>query len=149
MDIKMRHTLDTRLLDIVARGVLGAATIGVSAGDRMARIHLASANPPEQQRASDLLHNFGALSLGPGVAPQIAGASAVFSVSGGRLAADEQVAYAILSAAETALAGQAALADGAISLDLSELAAGDYTLVVYRIRDNCASGSVAFSLGAA
>lgn len=148
MDIIMKRALDARMLDIVARGALGAATVGVSVNEGMSRVHLPQGNPPEQGRASDLLSNFGALRLTPGTAPRSSGAPHIFSLGAGVFAEDEQIAFAVAGADAVVQIGRAAAANNQISLDLSELAAGDYSVIVYRLRDTYASGMLPIRIAA-
>lgn len=149
MEIKIGAALEPRLLDIVARGALGGATVGVSICEGMSRVHLPHGNPPEQQRASDLLNNFGALTLMLERAPAAAGSPYSIRVSGGFFAVAEPLAYALLRADAVVASGRAELSAGLLALDFSRQDAGEYELLVYRLRDSFASGIMRLRISAA
>ena len=150
MDIIIRRALDTRLLNALAREALGAATIGVSVGANMSRIHLPNGNPPEQQRASDLLTTFGALTLSAtSQTRRSSEGGPTFTFRADLTADDQHVAFLVLSADEIVHSGQATLARGEFSLTLDDLETGDYQLFVHRLRENYASGSATIRIEAA
>lgn len=142
MDIVNHKILDAPLLDAVARAALGDATCGVSTGAN-SRIHLLSKNLPEQQRASDVLNNFGALALKASATRLSAGAAdPVVSCRDEQIAADEKVGYLAQRAGEEIMRGELEVVDGACSLTISQPAAAQYTVFFYRLRDNFTSGAV-------
>ena len=142
MDIVNHRILDARLLDAVARAALGSATCGVSTGSD-SRIHLLAHNLPEQQRASDVLNNFGALTLKASALRLTAGAAdPVITCRDDQIAADEQIGYLVLRADEEIRRGALDVAGGACSLTISQPTAAEYTIFFYRLRGNFASGSV-------
>ncbi|MCY4062379.1 MAG: hypothetical protein OXG53_08425 [Chloroflexi bacterium] len=144
MDIVNPKLLDARLLDEVARAALGNATCGVSTGSD-SRIHLLAHNLPEQQRASDVLNNFGTLALTASARSLTAGgADPVISCRDDQIAADEQIGYLVLRADEEIRRGALDVARGACSLTISQPAAAQYTVFFYRLRGNFASGSLDF-----
>ena len=142
MDIVSREAQDPRLLDAVARAALGNATCGVSTGPA-ARIHLVSENMPEQQRASDVLHNFGMLQLAASATSlREDDADPVLTCTDEQIAADSQIAYLVLRDEDEWKRGQLTVVDGACSLVLTPSSAADYIVLLYRLRGNFASGSV-------
>ena len=142
MDIVNPKILDARLLDAVARAALGNATCGVSIGSD-SRIHLLAENLPEQQRASDVLNNFGALVLTASANRLTAGAAdPVIICRDEQIAADDQIAYLVLRADEEILRGALDVARGACSLTISQPTAAEYKVFFYRLRGNFASGSL-------
>ena len=142
MDIVNPKIYDARLLDVVARAALGNATCGVSTGSA-SRIHLLSKNLPEQQRASDVLNNFGLLALRASESKPVAGAvDPVLSCQDEQIAADEQLGYLVLRAGEAYRSGALDVADGACSLTLSKATPAHYLIFMYRLRGNFASGAV-------
>ncbi len=142
MDIVNPKILDARLLDAVARAALGDATCGVSTGAD-SRIHLLAHNLPEQQRASDVLNNFGALALTASAKRLTAGAAdPVISCRDELIAADEQIGYLVLRGDEEIRRGVLDVAQGLCSLTLSQPTAAEYTVFLYRLRGNFASGAL-------
>lgn len=142
MDIVSREAQDPRLLDAVARAALGNATCGVSTGPA-ARIHLVSENMPEQQRASDVLHNFGMLQLAASATSlKEDDADPVLTCTDEQIAADSQIAYLVLRDEDEWKRGQLTVVDGACSLVLTPSSAADYIVLLYRLRGNFASASV-------
>lgn len=142
MDIVSHKAQDPRLLDVVARAALGNATCGVSTGPD-ARIHLVSQNMPEQQRASDVLHNFGMLQVTASATSQREDdADPVVTCADEQIAADERIGYLILRDGEEWKRGQLSVVDGACSLVLAPSSAADYIVLLYRLRGNFASASV-------
>lgn len=142
MDIINHKSFDARLLDAVARAALGNATCGVSTGAD-SRIHLLAENMPEQQRASDVLNNFGRLVLTASATRLTAGeADPVISCRDEQIAADDQLAYLVLRADEETMRGALNVVAGACSLTLSQPTAAQYTIFFYRLRGNFASGAV-------
>lgn len=142
MDIVHLRLHDARLLDAVARSALGNATCGVSTGSD-SRIHLRAKNLPEQQRASDVLNNFGALALNASANRlTVGGSDPVISCRADQIAADERVGYLVLRADEEILRGALEVAQGVCSLTLSQPTAAEYTVFFYRLRGNFASGAL-------
>lgn len=149
MDIVSREAQDPRLLDAVARAVLGNATCGVSTGPD-ARIHLVSENMPEQQRASDVLHNFGMLQVtASATSLREDDADPVITCADAAIAADSQIGYLVLRDEDEWKRGQLAIVDGACSLTLTPSSAGSYTVLLYRLRGNFASATVEIRIEAA
>lgn len=141
MDIVSRETIDARLLDAIARAALGKATSGVSTGAG-SRIHLLHANPPEQQRASDVLNHFGALNLSASATALTQGApDPVIRCRDSQIAADDQVGYLVLRAGEESMRGTLTVAQGVCSLVLPKPSAADYIVCLFRLRGNFASGA--------
>lgn len=146
MDIVSRKAQDPRLLDAVARAALGNATCGVSTGPD-ARIHLVSQNMPEQQRASDVLHNFGMLQLTTSATSLREGdADPVVTCADEQIAADERIAYLVLRDGEEWKRGQLTVVDGVCSLTLTPKSAADYIVLLYRLRGNFVSASLAIRI---
>ncbi len=144
MDIISHEPVDARLLDAVARAALGKATSGVSTGPT-SRIHLLAMNMPEQQRASDVLNNFGSLTLIASTTAMSAGApDPVISCADDAIAADAQVAWLALRGDEEIKRGTLKVVNGACSLRLTKPKAGHYTILFYRLRGNFASGTAEF-----
>jgi len=142
MEIISHRALDARLLDTVARAALGAATCGVSTGAN-SRIHLLTANPPEQQRASDVLNHFGRLELEASTLSLRQGdADPVITCADEQIAADDQLAYLTLRDGEESERGRQDVSEGAASIPLRQPAPGEYTLLVYRLAGNFASGTL-------
>ncbi|MDE2636249.1 MAG: hypothetical protein OXI30_07770 [Chloroflexota bacterium] len=142
MDIVRRKAQDPRLLDAVARAALGSATCGVSTGPD-ARIHLVSENMPEQQRASDVLHNFGMLQVtASATSLREDDADPVLTCADAQIAADLRLGYLVLRDGEEWKRGQLTVVDGACSLVLTPSSAADYIVLLYRLRGNFASASV-------
>ena len=142
MDIIHHKLLDARLLDTVARAALGNATCGVSTGVD-SRIHLLAANLPEQQRASDVLNSFGTLRLTASATRlKLGDADPVIRCRDELSAADEQLGYLVLRAGEELMRGALAIKNGACSLTLSEPDVSRYTVLMYRLRGNYASGAL-------
>ncbi len=140
MDIISHRALDARLLDRVARAALGAATCGVSSGAD-SRIHLLTANPPDQRRASDVLNHFGRLQLEASTLSLSQGdADPVITCADEQIAADDQLGYLTLRDGEESERGRQAITEGAASISLRQPAPGDYTVLVYRLTGNFASG---------
>lgn len=149
MDIISRQAIDPRLLDEVARAALGNATCGVSTGTD-ARIHLLADNMPEQQRASDVLRNFGLLQLtASATSLREDEGNPVITCADDAIAADEQIGYLVLRDDEVMKRGTLAVVDGACSLELAPSPAADYVVLLYRLRGNFASGSVAIHIARA
>ncbi len=149
MDIVNRKAQDPRLLDEVARAALGNATCGVSTGPA-ARIHLVSENMPEQQRASDVLHNYGMLQVAASATSLGEGeADPVVTCADEQIAGDERIAYLVLRDGEEWKRGQLAVVEGACSLTLRPATAADYIVLLYRLRGNFASASVEIRIDAA
>lgn len=142
MDIIHHKVVDARLLDTVARAALGNATCGVSTGAD-SRIHLLAANPPEQQRASDVLNCFGALRLTASATRlKVGDADPVIRCRDERIAADEQLGYLVLRAGEELMRGALAIKNGACTFTLSQPEASRHIVLMYRLRGNFASGAV-------
>ena len=142
MDIVSHKEQDPRLLDEVARAALGNATCGVSTG-RAARIHLVSKNMPEQQRASDVLHNIGMLQLRASeTSLREDDADPVIACADEQIAADERIGYLILRDGDEWKRGRLSVVDGACSLILTPSSAADYTVLLFRLRGNFASASI-------
>ena len=143
MDIICQADLNIVMLDAVARAVLGGATCGVSAGSGGSRIHLISQNEADQQRASDILNEFGALPLNTSTNRLTAGdGDPVISCGAELISQDRALAYLTLRNGEVVDQGQAALADGAVALTLSNLMAGLHDVFLYRLTGNYASGAL-------
>lgn len=146
MDIISHQAVDPRLLDAVARAALGNATCGVSTGPD-ARIHLLADNMPEQQRASDVLRNFGLLQLTASATSLRAGeGNPVVTCADEAIAADEQIGYLVLRDDEAIKRGALAVVAGACSLVVTPSPAADYVVLLYRLRGNFASGSAAIRI---
>lgn len=142
MDIVNHRILDARLLDAVARAALGSATCGVSTGSD-SRIHLLAHNLPEQQRASDVLNNFGTLALKASATTLTAGGpDPVISCRDDQIAADEEIGYLVLRGDEEIRRGTLDVAHGVCSLTISQPSAAEYTVFFYRLRGNFASGAL-------
>lgn len=142
MDIVSHKAQDPRLLDAVARAALGNATCGVSTGVD-ARIHLVSENMPEQQRASDVLHNFGMLQVtASATSLRENDADPVITCADEQIAADPRIGYLVLRDGEEWKRGQLTVVDGACSLVLTPSSAARYTVLLYRLRGNFASASI-------
>lgn len=142
MDIVSRKAQDARMLDAVARAALGNATCGVSTGAE-ARIHLVSDNMPEQQRASDALHNFGMLQItASAISLREDDADPVVTCADAAIAVDLRIGYLVLRDGEDWKRGQLTVIDGACSLVLTPSSAADYIVLLYRLRGNYASASV-------
>lgn len=142
MDISHHEAFDARLLDTVARAALGNATCGISTGAD-SRIHLLAKNLPQQQRASDLLSNFGMLRVtASATALTVGAADPAIVCRDEQIAADERLGYVILRSGEETRRGSLDVSEGDTSLFLSQPIAGLYTVFLYRLRGNFASGSV-------
>ena len=142
MDIISRKAIDPRLLDAVARAALGNATCGVSTGAD-SRIHLLAKNLPEQQRASDVLNRFGTLRLRSSATSLMAGAAdPVIHCRDERIGGDAQLGYLVLRAGEAHMRGTLDIANGECSLTLTQPSAAPYTVFLYRLRGDYASGLV-------
>lgn len=142
MDIVSQKAIDPRLLDAVARAALGNATCGVSTGAD-SRIHLLAENPPDQQRASDVLNRFGALRLSSAAASLRAGeADPVIACRDERIGGDARLGYLVLRAGEEHMRGELNVANGVCSLTLTQPAAAPYTVFLYRLRGDYASGLI-------
>lgn len=142
MDIVSQNVFDARLLDAVARAALGNAICGVSTGSD-SRIHLLAKNLPEQQRASDVLNRFGSLRLAASAAAMKAGAAdPVITCRDDRIASDAQLGYLALRAGEELMRGTLDVANGECSLTLAQPSAALYTIFLYRLRGDYASGAV-------
>ena len=142
MDIVTRKAQDPRLLDAVARAALGNATCGVSTGAE-ARIHLVSENMPEQQRASDVLHNFGMLQVTASATSLLEDdADPVLTCADAAIASDERIGFLVLRDGTEWKRGQLTVASGVCSLTLTPKSVADYTVFLYRLRGNFASASV-------
>ena len=143
MDIIRHRDLHNRLLDIVAREALGQSTCGVSTGGGSSRIHLLDGNPPEQQRASDVLKNFGSLAATATVTALTEGeADPQIGCRDALIADDDRLGYVILRDGVSSMRGKGELQNGVFSLTLRQLKAGDYTVFFYRLRGNFASGAL-------
>ncbi len=143
MDILGRANLDVLLLDAVARAALGAATCGVSVGGGRSRIHLLHHNPPEQQRASDVLSQFGALPLTSSAnRVTVGGADPVISCRAALIAEDSALAALILRDGEFFKREQIAVVAGEVSWRLRALTAGTHSIFLYRQTGNYASGAL-------
>ena len=142
MDIISRKAIDPRLLDAVARAALGNATCGVSTGAD-SRIHLLANNLPEQQRASDVLNRFGTLRLRSSATSLTAGAAdPVIRCRDERIAGDAQLGYLVLRGGEQFMRGMLDVVNGECSLTLAQPSAAPYTVFLYRLRGDYASGVV-------
>jgi hypothetical protein len=142
LDIVRHKEHNPRLLDEVARAALGGATCGISTGGA-ARIHLVSENLPEQQRASDVLHNFGMLQLGASATSlREDDNDPVITCADEQIAADERIGYLILRDGDEWKRGQLSVLAGICSLALTPSSAAEYTVLLYRLRGNFASASI-------
>ena len=142
MDIVSQKAIDPRLLDAVARAALGNATCGVSTGAD-SRIHLLANTLPEQQRAKDVLNRFGTLRLGSSATSLRAGAAdPVITCRDERIAGDAQLGYLVLRAGEERMRGTLDIVNGECSLTLTQPTAAPYTIFLYRLRGDYASGVV-------
>ncbi len=113
MEITGQSNLNAAMLDAVARAALGKATCGVSVGGGSSRIHLLAHNLPEQQRASDVLNQFGTLSLTADVTRLKVGEADPFvRCADERIAADSQLAYLLLRDDEVIAQGKLAVIAG-------------------------------------
>ncbi len=150
MDITGQTNLNSAMLDAVARAALGKATCGVSVGGGLSRIHLMTHNLPEQQRASDLLNQFGSLSLAADLTRMEVGqADPVVRCADERIAADSQLAYLLLRDDEVIAQGKLAVIAGQASLTLSALDAGVHDVFLYQLAGQFASGSLRIRVDAA
>ena len=150
MDIIGKGAHPVGLLDPLARRALGPATCGVSVSGGLSRIHLLNDNPPEQARASDLLHYFGKLEASASVSQlRVGDADAVVSCRDAAIAGDDALAYIVLLDDEVTLTGEELVADGAFTLRLSASAAGLLTVFLYRTRGNYACAILHISVSAA
>ena len=150
MDITGQTNLNSAMLDAVARAALGKATCGVSVGGGLSRIHLMTHNLPEQQRASDLLNQFGSLSLAADLTRMKVGqADPVVRCADERIAADSQLAYLLLRDDEVIAQGKLAVIAGQASLTLSALDAGVHDVFLYQLAGQFASGSLRIRVDAA
>ena len=141
MDIISHQSLDARLLDTVARAALGHATCGVSTG-LSSRIHLLTANPSEQGRASDVLNHFGRLKLEASATSLRQGAAdPIITCRDEQIAADDQLAYLALRDDEESERGRLDLSGGVASFALRQPEPGVYTVLFYRLAGNFASGT--------
>lgn len=146
MDIVSHKAHDPRLLDAVARAALGNATCGVSTG-LDARIHLVSENMPEQQRASDVLHNFGMLQVTASATSLREDADdPVITCADEQIAADSQIGYLVLRDGEEWKRGRLTVVAGACSLALTPKSSASYNVLLYRLRGNFASAAVEISI---
>lgn len=143
MEITGQSNLNAAMLDAVARAALGKATCGVSVGGGSSRIHLMNHNLPEQQRASDLLNQFGTLSLTADLTSMKVGeADPVVRCADERIAADSQLAYLLLRDDEVIAQGKLAVIAGQASLTLSALDVGLHDVFLYQLAGQFASGSL-------
>ena len=150
MDIVSRTNRKALMLDAVARAALAAATCGVSVGGGRSRIHLMNDNPPEQQRASDVLNHFGTLPVSADVATLVAGdADPVISCSVQMVARDSQLAYLALRGEDVLMKGTLDQVNGAFALTLTAPEAGIHDVLMYRLAGNFASGLVQIRVDAA
>jgi len=142
MDIISQNIVDARLLDAVARAALGNATCGVSTGAD-SRIHLLSKNLPEQQRVSDGLKRAGTLRLRSSATSLRAGdADPVIACRDARIGGDARLGYLALRAGEEHMRGELNVANGECSLTLTQPTAAPYTVFLYRLRGDYASGAI-------
>ena len=142
MEVVSQNAINPLLLDAVARAALGNATCGVSTGAN-SRIHLLSKNLPEQQRASDVLNRFGTLRLEASVTRLHAGeADPVITCHDERIGADTRLGYLVLRAGEAHMRGTLDITNGECSLTLTQPSADQYTVFLYRLQGDYASGGL-------
>lgn len=143
MDITSKGAFDARLLDHIARRVLGRATSGISVGGDFSRIHLLNGDGANQRRASDILNHFNTLQLLESNTSMREGeADPVIRCRDQAIANDEDVGYLLMFDGEVYAKGSDRVISGQLSLTLSSPAAGAYSVFVYRLRGNYASASV-------
>ncbi len=143
MDIIGPRSLNIAMLDAVARAALGAATCGVSVGGGRSRIHLMNHNMPDQQRASDVLNQIGALPLRSTTSRLTIGdVDPVISCRAELIAGDSALAYLVLRGDEVIKRGQVDVVDSGLAWTLSDLTAGIHDVFLYRLTGNYASGVV-------
>ena len=141
MDIIAHSSLNTVMLDVVARAALGNATCGVSVGGGRSRIHLVNHNPPEQQLASDVLNHFGSLLLSADKTRLTAGAAApVVRCADERIAADSRLAYLVLRDGAISAQGRVEVNRGQVALTLPALEVGIHDVFLYQLAGQFASG---------
>lgn len=149
MEIIAQGNLNSAMLNAVARVALGQATCGVSVGGGASRIHLMNHNPPEQQRASDVLNHFGSLSLTADQSRMSAGgADPVVSCADTRIATDSQLAYLVLRDEAIIAQGRLDVIGGQCSLTLSAPEVGVHDVFLYQLAGQFASGSLRIQVDA-
>lgn len=149
MDIIGQSNLNTAMLNAVARAALGKATCGVSVGGGLSRIHLMNHNLPDQQRASDVLNQFGTLSVTADLTNMRAGdADPVVRCADERIAADSQLAYLVLRDDDVITQGKLAVIGGQASLTLSAPEVGLHDVFLYQLAGQFSSGSLRIQVDA-
>ena len=88
-----------------------------------------------------MLNHFGRLQLEASTLSLSQGdADPVITCADEQIAADDQLGYLTLRDGEESERGRQAISEGAASISLRQPAPGDYTVLVYRLAGNFASG---------
>ena len=147
IDMQAEKTLDCVSLDAVARYILGDATSGCSTTDHHARIHLLDESQSNQDTASAILNYFGDLIVSSDISLMTEGdPDPIITCSDPAILSDTEVGYVVLLDGLEYAAGTDTISAGVVSLTLANPVAGVYEVIVYRLWENYASGSVVITV---
>jgi hypothetical protein len=146
MDISTQLNLPVKIIDAIAREILGDVISGVSVGDNT-RIHLLDASLENQGIANSILNNFGGLTVSADTTSMTEGdANPAIHCTDGAIASDSDVGYIVLLDGEQFAQGITSVTAGEVNLNLISPVAGTYGITIYRTTDTYVSGSVTINV---
>lgn len=143
MDIEINSELNIRVLDNIARAILGSAISGVSTEPNKTRIHLIDESQDIQDKATKILNNFGLLPVDSNTISMNEGdTDPIITCNHPNISSDINVGYMVLFDDKLYDSGLTPVVAGIATLNLVLPTTGTYEIHMARLSGSLVSGSV-------